>query len=104
VCGGGVIDAARDRGQCALVQNDIDIFDGRLGDLRIAHIGLDKINFVYDRGKVAFFACEQIVNNSYKAALRDELFADIRTDKTGSAGYQKFLHKISLSQKAHIQV
>jgi hypothetical protein len=78
------------------MQNDIDIFHGRLGDLRIAHISLDKIDFVYDRGKVAFFAREQIVNNSYKAVLRNELFADIRTDKTGSAGNQKLLHKISL--------
>jgi len=68
------------------VQNNINILYRRLGDLRIAHIGFYKLNFVYNTGKVALFACEQIVNDSYEAALRNELLADIRTNKAGSAG------------------
>jgi hypothetical protein len=78
------------------VQNNVDIFHSRSGNLRIAHIGLDKFYFVYHFGKIALFACEKIVNNSYKATLRDEPFADIRTNEAGSAGYQKLLHQISL--------
>ncbi len=69
------------------MQNDIDIFHSRSGDLRIAHIGLDKLYFVYHIGKITLFACDKIVNNSYKAILRDEPFADIRTNKSGSAGH-----------------
>lgn len=82
-----VIDTTRHRGQSTLVQNNIDIFHCGTGDVRVTHIGLEKINLVYNGGEVGLFACEKIVDNPYEAALRDKPFADIRADEAGSAGH-----------------
>ena len=40
------------------MKDDVNIFNDRLGDLRIAHIGLDKFDFVDDFGEIALFARE----------------------------------------------
>jgi hypothetical protein len=69
------------------MQTEINILHTGTSDFFITHIGLYKFNLIRDGSKIGFFACEEIINNPYETALRDELFADIRTNKTGSAGY-----------------
>ena len=64
-----VINAARHRGQSALMQNNVNILHCRAGDFLITHIGFYEFDPVYDICEIAFFARQQIVDDPYEAAL-----------------------------------
>jgi hypothetical protein len=69
------------------MQTAIDTFHARTCNFFVAHIGFNKLNFIQDSCEIASFACEEIINNPYETTVGDELFTDVRTNKTGSAGY-----------------
>jgi len=80
------------------VQTEIDIIHSATGDFFISHIGFNKLNLIYYVGEITLFTGQEIIDDPDETAIGDEFAADIGTYKTGSTGYQKSLHRRSLSQ------
>ena len=90
----GAVDAPLDRGQGSLVKDAIDPRDRPVHGGGVDDIALDQFDTVAEGGQVRQIAGAEIIEHADAVAALDEGFRDMRTNKSGPAGYEESSHAL----------
>ena len=88
------VDAPLDRGQGGLVKDAIDSRDRPVHRGGVDDIALDQFDPVAEGGQVRQIAGAEVIEHADAVAALDEGLRDMRTDKSGPAGYEESSHSL----------
>ena len=78
------------------MKDEVHAADGPLRKRHVGEIALEKLD-ARDVIEIAALACNQTVRDANAVAAADELFGEVRSDETGTAGDEVLSHTVKLS-------